>query len=215
MAGNVAEWVADVYRPIIDDEANDFNYYRGNIYLKNAIGEDGKATILSPDELVYDTLPNGKVMLKRLPGELEKVPIDDEETFLRQNFSESDNRNCRDGDKESTRKYSDPNDVSPNGRTETAGMYDAPDHPNVLKDNEGKIIERKIDESKGRTSLITDEVRVYKGGSWKDRAYWLDPAQRRYLPQYIATDYIGFRCAMSRLGQKTRIKKTARHKRGR
>ena len=215
MAGNVAEWVADVYRPIIDDEANDFNYYRGNIYLKNAIGEDGKATILSPDELVYDTLPNGKVMLKRLPGELAKVPIDDEETFLRQNFSESDNRNYRDGDKESTRKYSDPNDASPNGRTETAGMYDAPDHPNVLKDNEGKIIERKIDESKGRTSLITDEVRVYKGGSWKDRAYWLDPAQRRYLPQYIATDYIGFRCAMSRLGQKTRIKKTARHKRGR
>ena len=215
MAGNVAEWVADVYRPIVDDEANDFNYYRGNIYLKNAIGEDGKATILSPDELVYDTLPNGKVMLKRLPGELEKVPIDDEETFLRQNFSESDNRNYRDGDKESTRKYSDPNDASPNGRTETAGMYDAPDHPNVLKDIEGKIIERKIDESKGRTSLITDEVRVYKGGSWKDRAYWLDPAQHGYLPQYIATDYIGFRCAMSRLGQKTRIKKTARHKRGR
>ena len=215
MAGNVAEWVADVYRPIVDDEANDFNYYRGNIYLKNAIGEDGKATILSPDELVYDTLPNGKVMLKRLPGELEKVPIDDEETFLRQNFSESDNRNYRDGDKESTRKYSDPNDASPNGRTETAGMYDSPDHPKVLKDNEGKIIERKIDESKSRTSLITDEVRVYKGGSWKDRAYWLDPAQRRYLPQYIATDYIGFRCAMSRLGQKTRIKKTARHKRGR
>ena len=215
MAGNVAEWVADVYRPIVDDEANDFNYYRGNIYLKNASGEDGKATILSPDELVYDTLPNGKVMLKRLPGELEKVPIDDEETFLRQNFSESDNRNYRDGDKESTRKYSDPNDASPNGRTETAGMYDSPDHPKVLKDNEGKIIERKIDESKSRTSLITDEVRVYKGGSWKDRAYWLDPAQRRYLPQYIATDYIGFRCAMSRLGQKTRIKKTARHKRSR
>ena len=215
MAGNVAEWVADVYRPIIDDEANDFNYYRGNIYLKNAIGEDGKATILSPDELVYDTLPNGKVMLKRLPGELAKVPIDDEETFLRQNFSESDNRNYRDGDKESTRKYSDPNDASPNGRTETAGMYDAPNHPKVVKDAEGKIVERKIDESKGRTSLITDEVRVYKGGSWKDRAYWLDPAQRRYLPQYIATDYIGFRCAMSRLGQKTRIKKTARHKRGR
>jgi len=25
----------------------------------------------------------------------------------------------------------------------------------------------------------------------KIRAYWLDPAQRRYLPQYIATDYIG------------------------
>jgi gliding motility-associated lipoprotein GldJ len=28
MAGNVAEWVADVYRPIIDNESNDFNYFR-------------------------------------------------------------------------------------------------------------------------------------------------------------------------------------------
>ena len=216
MAGNVAEWVADVYRPIIDDEANDFNYYRGNIYLKNAIGEDGKATIVSPDQLVYDTLPNGKVMLKRLPGDLEKVPIDEEETFLRQNFSESDNRNFRDGDKESTRLYASFNDTddNPNQKPETAGMYDAPLHPSVSADGEGNI-SRNIDKSGTRTSLITDEVRVYKGGSWKDRAYWLDPAQRRYLPQYIATDYIGFRCAMSRLGQKSRIKKTARHKRGR
>ena len=32
MYGNVAEWTADVYRPIIDDEANDFNYFRGNVY---------------------------------------------------------------------------------------------------------------------------------------------------------------------------------------
>jgi len=217
MAGNVAEWVSDVYRPIIDDEANDFNYYRGNIYLKNAIGEDGKATILSPDELVYDTLPNGKVMLKRLPGDLDKVPIDEEETFLRQNFSESDNRNYRDGDKESTRLFASFNNTdenNPNKRPETAGMYDAPNHPKVALDDEGNII-RAIDKSERRTSLITDEVRVFKGGSWKDRAYWLDPAQRRYLPQYIATDYIGFRCAMSRLGQKSRIKKTARHKRGR
>lgn len=217
MAGNVAEWVSDVYRPIVDDEANDFNYYRGNIYLKNAIGEDGKATILSPDELVYDTLPNGKVMLKRLPGDLDKVPIDEEETFLRQNFSESDNRNFRDGDKESTRlfaSYNNTDEDNANKRPETAGMYDAPIHPKVTVDDDGNIV-RNIDKSERRTSLITDEVRVYKGGSWKDRAYWLDPAQRRYLPQYIATDYIGFRCAMSRLGQKSRIKKTARHKRGR
>ena len=217
MAGNVAEWVADVYRPIIDDEANDFNYYRGNIYLKNAIGEDGKATILSPDELVYDTLPNGKVMLKRLPGDLDKVPVDEEETFLRQNFSESDNRNFRDGDKESSRLYASYNNTdqdNTNKRPETSAMYDAPIHPNVTVDDEGNLV-RNIDKSDRRTSLITDEVRVYKGGSWKDRAYWLDPAQRRYLPQYIATDYIGFRCAMSRLGQKSRIKKTARHKRGR
>ena len=156
-------------------------------------------------------------MLKRLPGDLDKVPIDEEETFLRQNFSESDNRNFRDGDKESTRlfaSYNNTDDDNSNKRPESAGMYDAPMHPKVTLDDEGNIV-RNIDKSDRRTSLITDEVRVFKGGSWKDRAYWLDPAQRRYLPQYIATDYIGFRCAMSRLGQKSRIKKTARHKRGR
>jgi gliding motility-associated lipoprotein GldJ len=218
MAGNVAEWVGDVYRPIIDDEFNDFNYYRGNIYYKSTIGEDGKAEIISQDLLVYDTLPNGRILLKKLPGDLNQVAIDEEETFLRQNFSESDNRNFRDGDRESTRRFRDRQNPNEAGggtkKTETSMMYDAPVTAKVTVDQEGNVV-RQIDKSAKRTTLITDEVRVYKGGSWKDRAYWLDPAQRRYLPQYIATDYIGFRCAMSRLGSKSRIKKTARHKRAR
>ncbi len=215
MAGNVAEWVSDVYRPIIDDEYNDFNYYRGNVYYKTAIGEDGKAQLTSPDELVYDTLPNGKIILKSLPGELAQQAIDEEETFLRQNFFESDNRNFRDGDRESSRAYTSVPEEGDEAskKPETSLMYDAPLTAKVTVDAEGNK-QRFVDE-KQRTTLITDEVRVYKGGSWKDRAYWLDPAQRRYLPQYIATDYIGFRCAMSRLGSKSKIKKTARHKRAR
>ena len=156
--------------------------------------------------------------MKKLPGELDKVVIDEEETFLRQNFSESDNRNFRDGDRESSRSYldrKDPNDAAEGTpKTETSLMYDAPVTAKVTVDQDGNVV-RQVDKSPKRTTLITDEVRVYKGGSWKDRAYWLDPAQRRYLPQYIATDYIGFRCAMSRLGSKSRIKKTARHKRAR
>jgi gliding motility-associated lipoprotein GldJ len=52
----------------------------------------------------------------------------------------------------------------------------------------------------GFTSLITDEARVYKGGSWKDVAYWLSPGTRRYLDQDSATATIGFRCAMIRAG---------------
>ena len=216
MAGNVAEWVSDVYRPIVDDEASDFNYYRGNVYLKEVIGEDGKAQVISPDQLVYDTLPNGKVLLKRIPGQLELQPIDEEETFLRQNFTQSENRNYRDGDIASSRKYTEQGSKTPDELAEafpgSSAMYDAPQTPKVTLDEEGNKI-RKKDKSSKRTSLITDEVRVYKGGSWKDRAYWLDPAQRRFLPQYIATDYIGFRCAMTRLGSKSKSKKTARHKR--
>jgi len=213
IAGNVSEWVSDVYRPIVDDEANDFNYYRGNVYLKNVIGEDGKAQTISPDQLVFDTLPNGKVLLKRLPGDLDQVAIDEEETFLRQNFYESDNKNFRDGDIESTRKFSNGAPAEDdNSKPESTLMYNAPTTAKVTLDEEGNVI-RNVDKSNKRTTLITDEVRVYKGGSWKDRAYWLDPAQRRYLPQYIATESIGFRCAMSRVGSKSRVKKSARHKR--
>ncbi len=32
MAGNVSEWVADVYRPLTQMDANDFNPFRGNVY---------------------------------------------------------------------------------------------------------------------------------------------------------------------------------------
>ena len=50
------------------------------------------------------------------------------------------------------------------------------------------------------TQLVSDKSRVYKGGSWKDVAYWLSPGTRRYLDQDSATSTIGFRCAMIRAG---------------
>ncbi|TVZ50141.1 gliding motility-associated lipoprotein GldJ [Olleya sp. Hel_I_94] len=205
MAGNVAEWVADVYRPIVDDEFNDFNYYRGNVYTKNAINDDGTVKIVTTDEIVFDTLPNGKVVPRDLPGEIATQPIDEEETYLRTNFDRSDNRNFRDGDSQSSRYYADrfgDDEGEANEDASTRKMYNAPKH-NIEMDSSGNMI-REYDKSNKRTSLINDEVRVYKGGSWKDREYWLDPAQRRYYPQNMATDYIGFRCAMSRVGSKSK-----------
>lgn len=200
MAGNVAEWVADVYRPIVDDEISDFNYFRGNVYMKTAIGQNGKVEVLS-DQIVYDTLPTGKLVAVNLPGEIKMVPVDDQETYLRTNFSNSDNRDYRDGDLSSSRFYDLFSDEDENQRP----MYNAP-KPKTELDENGNLV-REYDKSNSRTSLINDDVRVFKGGSWRDRAYWLDPAQRRYLPQYMATDYIGFRCAMSRVGSKSNLKK--------
>lgn len=49
-------------------------------------------------------------------------------------------------------------------------------------------------------SLVTNKSRVVKGASWKDRAYFLSPGERRYLEQDLSTNWIGFRCAMSRVG---------------
>jgi len=204
MAGNVAEWVADVYRPIVDDEFNDFNYYRGNVYTKNSINEDGTVKIVTTDEIIFDTLPNGNIVARDLPGEIAKVPVDENETYLRINFSTSDNRNYRDGDKGSSRYYGESFDDEGGDDSHTRKMYNSPKH-SVEKDSTGALI-KEFDKSDKRTSLINDEVRVYKGGSWKDREYWLDPAQRRYFPQGMATDYIGFRCAMSRVGSKSKSK---------
>jgi gliding motility-associated lipoprotein GldJ len=213
MSGNVAEWVADVYRPIVDDGFNDFNYYRGNVYTKNAIDENGKVKIVTADSIVYDTLSTGKVIARNLPGEILQVPVDENETYLRTQFSTSDNRDYRDGDKASTRFYQsfgeqeDEVVIDPNKR-----MYNSPNHKvGTLDESEGGGVDREFDKSSSRTSMINNEVRVYKGGSWKDRDYWLDPAQRRYFPQDMATDYIGFRCAMSRVGSKTTQPKRARH----
>ena len=212
MAGNVAEWVADVYRPVVDDEANDFNYYRGNVYMKDKIGEDGKVELITSETQMFDTLSNGKIISRNLPGQIAQVPIDEKETYLRQNFDKSDNRNYRDGDKQSTRyfKFGASEEGDEKGKMkDDQRMYDSPKH-NVSTDSLGNMI-RKYDKSNKRTTLVNDDVRVYKGGSWRDRAYWLDPAQRRYFPQDIATDYIGFRCAMSKVGPKTDKKKRARN----
>jgi gliding motility-associated lipoprotein GldJ len=55
-------------------------------------------------------------------------------------------------------------------------------------------------DKKNWMSLIDDSVRVYKGGSWKDVAYWLSPGTRRFLDQDSSTSTIGFRCAMIRAG---------------
>nr|WP_026302516.1 gliding motility lipoprotein GldJ [Psychroflexus tropicus] len=197
MAGNVSEWVADVYRPRVDNEYNDFNYFRGNVYTKNAITEEGKVKVLGPDEVIYDTLSNGKIVARNVPGEIAQVGIGEEETYLRTQFSRSDNVNFRDGDKSSSRYY---NQRNAQGDDEKREMYNSPDNKVTSKDGE---LDRRYDGSSERTTLIDDNVRVYKGGSWRDREYWLDPAQRRYFPQDMATDDIGFRNAMSKVGSKS------------
>jgi gliding motility-associated lipoprotein GldJ len=54
------------------------------------------------------------------------------------------------------------------------------------------------------TTMIDDNYRVFKGGSWKDVAYWLAPGTRRFMHQDSASNHIGFRCAMIAVGGKDR-----------
>ncbi|MBX2907039.1 MAG: SUMF1/EgtB/PvdO family nonheme iron enzyme [Taibaiella sp.] len=55
----------------------------------------------------------------------------------------------------------------------------------------------------GVSSLVNDSTKVYKGGSWADRAYWLSPGTRRYMQGNLSSSTIGFRCVMDRWGSPT------------
>lgn len=155
MAGNVNEWVQDVYRPLSHEDVDEFRPFRGNIFEKLDV-RDG--------DVVVDSL-----------GRLQRVPISEDDVRDRLNYDRADYRNYRDGDRGSSVFYSDDADTRGESRmySQTDGDY---------------------------TSLISDDVRVYKGGSWRDRAYWLSPGTRRYLYQGSAKDDLGFRCAMNRVG---------------
>lgn len=186
MAGNVSEWVADVYRPLTNNEVSDMNYFRGNLF-QTYITEDGKASV-NNDVINNDNNPNGRIVYSQLPGSIQKediVPNDFDSEFTSQELLNSNglvanNLAYADGDKLFQRDEEE--------------MYtDAFDET------------RKREEK--RLTLVSNTTRVIKGASWKDRAYWLDPAQRRYMPEFLAADYIGFRCAMSYLGSTSEDRK--------
>jgi len=102
----------------------------------------------------------------------------------RYNYQRGDYRNFRDGDMQSAIiEGSDWN--ADDGRQGSLRMY---------------AQEFSEDGSSDFTTLVNDRSRVYKGGSWKDRAYWLNPSTRRFLDQDASRDDIGFRCAMIRVG---------------
>ena len=194
MSGNVAEWVADVYRPIIDNDANDFSYFRGNVFNKKQIDKEGNVVIVDYNSVEFDTLDNGKIVPKDLPGSVKYVPITKRDAFMRNNYEKAYNIDNGDGDLASTKQYFKDEDDS----EQKPRMYNSPEIPRQIGES-GLIIQQY--DTKTRNTLISDQTRVFKGGSWKDRAFWLDPAQRRYLPEYMATNFIGFRCATDKLGQ--------------
>ncbi len=196
MSGNVAEWVSDVYRPIIDNDANDFNYFRGNVFTKRMINSEGEVVTINDADIEYDTLDNGRIMPKNLPGSIKEIEITKRDAYMRENYNKSYNVDAKDGDFASTKFYAqdeDEMDFKPR-------MYNSPVKPKEIGES-GFIIQQYDQEI--RTTLISDKSRVFKGGSWKDREYWLDPAQRRHLPEYMATSYIGFRCVVDKVGPMT------------
>ena len=109
-------------------------------------------------------------------------------TPTRDNYQIGDNRNYKDGDLLSSIYYQESNAAQPELRSNSSRMY----NPGVGNSN------------KDMSSLISDKSRVYKGGSFLDRPYWLSPGTRRFLEEDKSAIDIGFRCAMDRVGSPRR-----------
>jgi gliding motility-associated lipoprotein GldJ len=161
MAGNVNEWVLDVYRPLSSGDVDPFNPFRGNVFT----------------DLKRDA--NGQVILKDKLGHMYVDTVKDQDVANRYNYQKGDYRNYRDGDLQSS--------ISAGGTW-------------TEDDNKEGSSRMYVQEGNSYFTLINDNSRVYKGGSWKDRAYWLNPSTRRFLDQESCRDDLGFRCAMIRVG---------------
>jgi formylglycine-generating enzyme len=187
MAGNVSEWVMDVYRPLTFEDVSDFRPFRGNVYetARRDSANNNEVMVNQGDSLLTDE--DGNIISR--PGQIlmRKVDIKYKEDRLdeRRNYKYADYKNFLDGDKQSSTQYA-ADDVNQNYL-----MYQFP----IAKEKS-----QGARDEQGQNSLINDKVHVYKGASWKDRAYWMVPGTRRYLDQRQATSYIGFRCAMARVG---------------
>lgn len=143
MAGNVSEWVMDVYRPQSWQDVEDFNPHRGNVFQTVLLDEFGE--IEEKDSL----------------GRLQYRNVTVEENKNRRNYQKADNIGYKDEE-----RY-----------TDLAQEYEF-----------------------GVASLVNNKARVYKGGSWNDRAYWMVPGTRRFLDEELSMSTLGFRCAMIRIG---------------
>ena len=236
MAGNVNEWVMDVYRPLSIQDNNEFRPFRGNVYETKRLSADGnpvekydfvvydidevngflisyqstgnEINALTPEDQDLITLLQDKVQAaieKRNPPELRfeeaqtlmqdamDLIVDSDALAaadLRKGFS--DNIVALPGEMQMR-----PESLEENLNRTNYTVADNIDYLDGDKQSEGIYSSGDV---QGSSTLITNRSRVYKGGGWDDRAYYLIPGTRRFLDERQSSASIGFRCAMDRMG---------------
>ncbi|QKJ28633.1 SUMF1/EgtB/PvdO family nonheme iron enzyme [Mucilaginibacter mali] len=173
MAGNVNEWTNDTYRQTSFEETDDFNPYRGNQFTNKQYADAAKG-----------------VYAKDKYGRPIKVPATG---YKKQTWAEMVAQ--QQGNTKPTGPANANAAVNPgttgvsNPKSSIAGKAYTPD-VRGYNDTVNTTLY-------GVTTLISDKSKVYKGGSWNDRAFWLNPATRRAMDEDEASAEIGFRCAMN------------------
>jgi hypothetical protein len=124
--------------------------------------------------------------------------VTEEENIGRLNYRKDDYIDYLDGDLESSIFYNNKKRIEDinNGKLSAKNTVYQSEHENM--DLQGNPLDPSA--TGWPTTLISDKSKVYKGGSWADRAYWLSAGNRRFLDEDKTSATIGFRCAMDRLG---------------
>jgi len=148
------------------------------------------------------------------PGNLKMREVSAEENINRRNYRIADNIDYLDGDLKSSiyypgqdgmssfdegplKSFNDNKTDKSKGHNEDWAMYQSGKEKNVAELLWPTLVGNGAENP---TTLISDKSRVYKGASWKDRSYYMNPGTRRFLDENLSNSYIGFRCAMDRVG---------------
>lgn len=210
MAGNVNEWTQDTYRQLSFEEVEDFNPFRGNEF-KDKRYEDPSKGLLAKDKYGRPIKDPAKAGRK----------LKWEDFIAQQNAAGKDNtanpangnnlpagianpqtqpqQNAANTTPATTNPATGAAGATPAGATPTGDVRDQfkkPYNPDFrgFADSTNTVLY-------GNTTLVNDHSKVYKGGSWNDRAYWLNPATRRFMDEDESSAEVGFRCAMTMVGE--------------
>ncbi len=186
MAGNVNEWTADTYRQLSYEDFQGLNPYRGNEFTEKRMADASKG-LLAKDKYgraIHDPAKTDKKMTYAEYLASQNKPSPPPTAAGNPGASGATGATGATGPAMAANKY------APN--TSLEGKPYTPDERGY-KDTVNSILY-------GHTTLTNDRSKVYKGGSWDDMAYWLNPATHRSKDQGEAAADLGFRCAMTNLG---------------
>ncbi|HEY0245897.1 MAG TPA: SUMF1/EgtB/PvdO family nonheme iron enzyme [Mucilaginibacter sp.] len=175
MAGNVNEWVQDTYRQTSFEEADDFNPFRGNEYTNKRLADPTKG-LYAKDKYGHPIKDPAKAAKKMTYAELVAS------------------------------QQQTPGAAGGAANTPGAATAQAANAPkNALAGKSYNPDQRGFGDTVntslyGTTTLVNDHSKVYKGGSWNDMSYWLNPATRRFMNEDDVSAEVGFRCAMILVG---------------
>ena len=213
----IIELINDAYgKPNNEDEEGKFGYCialdkespdditQVAIFGKESIDHNFSAYYADPELTTWiQTLRNGLTeFVTTTKGSQRWRDVTVEENVGRVNYRKDDYIDYLDGDIESSIYYNNTsrkNEINSGVRDPKLVMYQS-EHENFNLENQ----QINAGKSGWPTTLISDKSRVYKGGSWADRAYWLSAGNRRFLDEDKSSATIGFRCAMDRVGSSRR-----------